>query len=344
MTAPGSDRFRSGEYLELEMIDPDPAVESQILLHQDELLNLTPARAWSPERSFKWLSSAPGRHRFLFERRRGADILASAALDVQIVDLQALEPSPVRSDVANGMTLWSPSLWEKGHLSVCYEDHCHKVLAEWAQKGAVVYDLGANLGVHAVALGRWIGAAGRLFCFEANPVCVYFLRANLRQNGIENATIVPAAVGNSERTMPFMVDFGNSFTGTAAASPLYASKAGQRILVECVRLDDLIARGVVPPADLIKIDIEGSELEALEGMTALLRKQAPTFVIEVHGQLIGVELLRLLDGLGYRHRILGDASDWRTGSELPIWNLQPVFQIVSAHPRRLESNSSYSGR
>ena len=65
---------------------------------------------------------------------------------------------------------------------------CSTHLQDTIRAGAVIYDIGANVGVFAVHLARWAGVTGWVYAIEPNPTCVYFLRANLATTGMSNFT------------------------------------------------------------------------------------------------------------------------------------------------------------
>ena len=93
---------------------------------------------------------------------------------------------------------------------------------------------------------------------------------------------------------------------------------------ETVKLDDLVASDLAPPA-FVKIDVDGAELEVLQSAEETLRTFQPTVVVETHSQQLEDGCIRLLTGLGYSTEVVENAW-WRT--------LYPEFRPI-AHNRWL---------
>jgi FkbM family methyltransferase len=148
--------------------------------------------------------------------------------------------------------------------------------------GATVYDVGANVGLFAARFGRWVGAEGWVYAIEPNPLCVYFLRANLGHARLRNFTILPVALADRSCECRFSINYGSSLIGVGGDSPV-AGKPGHWIRVEGESLDTLIATLNLRKPDFIKLDVEGAEGSAVAGMMETLEKSRPNFMIELHG-------------------------------------------------------------
>lgn len=152
--------------------------------------------------------------------------------------------------------------------------------------GDVVADVGANNGFTGVLFARAVGPTGRVVGFEPSPANLEAARENIRLNGVGNFELVAAAVGARPGSVSFDPGFGNG--AVAAAGP---------ITVPQVTLDEHFGDRRL---DLIKLDIEGYELEALRGARRLLERR-PALAIEIHVALYAdrerqvAELLGLLD-------------------------------------------------
>lgn len=161
---------------------------------------------------------------------------------------------------------------------------------EWIRRalrpGDVVADVGANNGFTGVLFARAVGATGRVVGFEPSPANLEAARQNIRLNGVANFELVAAAVGAAPGSVAFDPGFGNG--AVTAAGP---------IMVPVVTLDAHFGAGRV---DLIKLDIEGYEVEALRGARRLLERH-PALAIEIHVALYAdrerqlAELFGLLD-------------------------------------------------
>jgi FkbM family methyltransferase len=168
------------------------------------------------------------------------------------------------------------------------------------RNGDTVADIGANFGLHTMYLASLTGAAGRVFAFEPVPSNVGLLRTHLRYNGFTDCvTVVQSAVSNSPAQS---LDLRLSEDAFAVEASLVGGSELRRITVPNVRLDDF-EFGTVPT--LLKIDVEGAELEVIRGGEALLRRSHPVLVMEVHGPALAAfgssvpELQETLRSFGY---------------------------------------------
>lgn len=221
--------------------------------------------------------------------------------------------APQRIRVA-GEQLWVPTAWDAQVLG-SHERPVFNALRDTIRPGAVVYDIGANVGVFSVHLARWVGKSGWLYAIEPSPTCVYFLRANLAATGLANFTILPMAVSNSSGELVFSLNYGSSLIGAAHDSAA-VDKPGHRIGVDREALDRMIARFHLRRPDFIKLDVEGAEAEAVDGMMETLRSARPGLMIELHGSAAARATLRTLAELDYRFSIPAAGTRHATAHEL----------------------------
>lgn len=155
---------------------------------------------------------------------------------------------------------------------------------------AVVYDIGAHAGYYTLAAAR---RARQVLAFEPNPANQEALRFHLARNRLDNVVVYPAAVGAAPGTAQFS-SAGDGYRGRLGAGEL---------TVKVEALDALIEAGA-PAPDLVKMDVEGAELAALDGAAALLATRHALWFIALHGpECARGTIARLLDN-GYRVRSL----------------------------------------
>jgi FkbM family methyltransferase len=170
-----------------------------------------------------------------------------------------------------------------------------RVMERVLEPGAVYVDVGANIGYFARIGSRLVGPAGRVHAFEPLPSALPLLRANAA--AYDNVTVHPVAVGAAEGEIDFYVQ---AMGDTSSADP---DPAAERIRVPVATLDTALAG--TPRLDLLKIDVEGYELEVLQGARELIRTHLPLVYFEflVHyNQGRGLSLAdykALLEPLGY---------------------------------------------
>jgi len=160
----------------------------------------------------------------------------------------------------------------------CSELELTFLLALLANPGVVV-EVGANMGIHTVPMATALAKQNRmLFAFEPQPIVFQQLCANLALNGLMNVRAFPYACGREKGPLMFQVpDYtrpGN-FGGTALNSGRQSD--ARREIVQCIRLDDLLEEDAV---GLLKIDVEGFELEVLQGCQEILARCHPFLYLE----------------------------------------------------------------
>ena len=177
----------------------------------------------------------------------------------------------------------------------------------------VCWDVGAHVGYHSLVFAS-LGA--QVVAFEPNQHNAARLRAHLERNPAlaRNIRHLAVAVSDQDGEMAFVHCGG--LTGESSGSHLVAGLpplepklyAGyERVLVPAARMDSLIARGERAP-DVIKMDIEGAEILALQGGHKLLAEKKPLLLIEVHHICLMFHLQQLLLQLGYSTRILDEQN------------------------------------
>ena len=174
------------------------------------------------------------------------------------------------------------------------------VAAGAGRSAGVALDIGANIGNHAVSMAR---SFSRVVAFEPHPVMAAALRANALLNGCSNLQVMEMALsahvgdGVLQQQRP-----DHSGTLELAADGASAMDAPGRVAVQLMRGDDVLDR-VLEPGErvtLIKIDVEGAELPALQGLAACLQRDHPVICFEVRHPAEGQLVRAFLEDAGYR--------------------------------------------
>jgi FkbM family methyltransferase len=198
-----------------------------------------------------------------------------------------------------------PAQGHVGYLLGTTEPAVQAALRALVRPGMVVYDIGANVGFFTVILARLVGPTGRVVAFEPLAQNVGWLHHNVRANGFDHVDVRSEAVGATSGTMSFLVSTQSSWGSLASSGKRVARPAGT-IDVSVIRLDELAATNA-PLPHLLKIDIEGSEVDALRGAAALLERARPILLVELHATQPAVA--ELLERYRYRSVVLGSMSD-----------------------------------
>jgi FkbM family methyltransferase len=161
--------------------------------------------------------------------------------------------------------------------------------------GATFFDIGANVGFVTILAARLVGPSGRVVAFEPVPANVAAIRENLELNGIDWVDVRQTAVGRSSGSATFIVSDVSAFSRLASVS--VPSGARESIEVAVSSIDELMSSGALPAPDVVKLDVEGAELEAIEGMRRTFGEHQPVLLCEVHD--CNAEYVELMRGLGY---------------------------------------------
>jgi FkbM family methyltransferase len=139
------------------------------------------------------------------------------------------------------------------------------------REGARVFDLGAHQCVVALIMSRIVGSTGQVIALEPNSHNVEVARRNRELNDAKNLEVVQAAAASRSGTLVFNLGLdGNVDDGSGEWG---------RCKVPCISVDDLTARYGIP--DVLFIDVEGFEVNVLEGAAQTLGHRPDCFV-EVH--------------------------------------------------------------
>jgi FkbM family methyltransferase len=167
--------------------------------------------------------------------------------------------------------------------------------------GLVVYDVGAFHGILTLFFASY---SSQVIAYEPNSANHTRLLENIRLNKLVNVTVRKLGVGAQPGTGTLRYD--PAMAGGGTLNPNAPAAVSQQ--VEITTLDQDIAGGL-PVPDLIKIDIEGWELEALKGAHQTLTAGHPALFLEMHGETMtekrrkASEIVAFLRGAGYE-RIL----------------------------------------
>ncbi len=237
-------------------------------------------------------------------------------------------PGLFRKDMAQGFQNcdgWALPPWARLLHFTSPEE---RLLEHLDVAGGVVYDVGAFTGAYSLFFSRRVGVSGRVIAFEPRAESFSILVANLERNRVNNVLPLPLALGaEADRRSLFMLP--GMPTTASLASEAHTPLRRQTGEANIEPLDTLVDTIPLPPPTLIKIDVEGLELDVLHGARTTLKQFRPDLLIEVHGDSSQHktervnELCRLLRPLGY--------SLLHAESGLKLGPVPMAHQISSGH-------------
>lgn len=141
------------------------------------------------------------------------------------------------------------------------------------KSGDNVVDVGAHLGGYTIRAAKKVGRSGRVVAVEPNPDSARILELVLGINGLDNVVVVRSAAWNAGTTLEFTVTpAASSGSHVRGMLPPHATEDLQWITVPAKKLDDLLLSLEIDRVDWLKIDVEGAEIEVLEGALETLRR------------------------------------------------------------------------
>ena len=206
-----------------------------------------------------------------------------------------------------------------------YELPIQQILAQYLKPGDVFYDIGANIGFFSTIAARLVGKSGQVYSFEPVAKNVARVRRNAKLNRFSQIKVFPKAVSeNSGQGNLLLAQHSGGATLATAGMPPDMTGAVQ---VDLISIDDWLDRQKLKPPSLIKIDVEGAELEAIKGMLQTIRTFKPILLYEVDDDRLDrfqqkqEELDTYVKELGYQVSHTANAYNvpgWHIGHSIAI--------------------------
>lgn len=152
----------------------------------------------------------------------------------------------------------------------------------YASRTGAFVDIGVNLGQTLVKV-KTVDPEIPYFGFEPNPTCIYYVNRLIEENRFTACTLVP--VGISDVTGLVELEFFSENNVDQAASIVRnyrpASHVFHKEFVPVFRFDEVSERLEIPDMGVVKIDVEGAELEVLTSMRSAIKRQRPAVILEI---------------------------------------------------------------
>lgn len=171
-------------------------------------------------------------------------------------------------------------------------------IAIMPQPGDHVVDAGAFTGDSAARFSMSVGAAGRVYSFDPVEKHLEICRLNAAQQEHQNITLFPYGVGEVTVDAPTVE--------VSEYTPGYRPSSEESVL-PLVRIDDLVIDRRIERIDFLKMDVEGSEMAALRGAEASIRKFRPKLALSIyHKPTDFFQIIDFVHGLGLGYRLFID--------------------------------------
>lgn len=216
-------------------------------------------------------------------------------------------PFPVRATLFNGSEMWVDCRSAIGRAILVraeFDQGVWRAIEPRLHTGSVFVDIGANVGYYTVLAAEKVGASGHAHAFEIDPRPLRCLRRNVAECKHQNISLHEIAIGESVGA------------GVLVAAPDCGQSSvqshGPGLQVRMTSLDHWVDNPPLTRIDVIKIDIEGGELLALEGARGLIKKYRPAIICEAldstkrNGVPGKEKLLGFFSSLDYSARFVED--------------------------------------
>ncbi len=220
---------------------------------------------------------------------------------------------------------WIVGAGNQGYWLGSYELPKQQLFVQTVQPGWTVLDVGAHTGYYTLLTSTLVGDKGRVVSCEPSPRNLAYLRRHMSLNSCDNVEIRDVAVSGACGTAIFD-NMRSSFTGRLFASGV---QNGVGVTVQTVTLDSLLDEDIRP--NLIKMDIEGAEGDALDSGLRLLAECRPALFLATHGPAIHRHCCDLLRDLGYELTALTGKHGETT--------LETTDEILARHPDQARSEN-----
>lgn len=204
-------------------------------------------------------------------------------------------------------SIFGISFWYEGNL---WEPPVQIALRDLCRPGDIVFDVGANFGGLTTAMSRMVGSRGIVCAFEASPRIIGICQKNVVMSGCNNVQVYHSAVySKSHETVPI-------YLGGHLNDSIYSTNEAETAAfnIKTIALDDFVAFTNLVP-NLIKMDIEGAEFDAIVGATNTISSAKPHLILET--QPTDTRCLDFLRDQGYLAIDLNSYQEIKSPSDYP---------------------------
>jgi len=241
-----------------------------------------------------------------FRARRWIKHMPGVAASQRWVLQRFLEGRPfvhtVNSGPAAGLRFEITLPHDKAVWTGTYEYEFTRAIIEYVRPGDICYDIGGYRGFMSGAMA--LAGASKVVVFEPAPMNRLALRRLCELNPTLPISVMPFALSDSNglARLKVMPDLS---MGKLVGSPFQTGAlALDEITVSVRTIDGLVECGDIPPPDVIKIDVEGSEIDVLRGATKVLETSRPRIFLEAHSVALETICSQQLSQAGYDIRRL----------------------------------------
>ncbi|MDR0843665.1 MAG: FkbM family methyltransferase [Tannerella sp.] len=156
-----------------------------------------------------------------------------------------------------------------------HEPESLRMVSDLLREGDVFADIGANYGVYSMVGAYKVGSSGKVIAFEPQKAIIPILEQSIALNNFDNVTVRNTAIGKDNATLTL---YQTSAINNGQASLAWGDKDAPHETVSVYPLSKILEDENIKSVAGMKIDVEGAELQVLQGAKLLFEKQPPKFV------------------------------------------------------------------
>jgi FkbM family methyltransferase len=184
----------------------------------------------------------------------------------------------VRHGVASGVK-FNAGAYNPDTALGTYEMPVQEVFSQYLKPGDIFYDIGANVGFFTILAAKIVGYGGKVYAFEPEPVNASTVRRNAELNNFAHVTVIEKAVSRSTGVEElWLTEYCGGHTLASVGTKVDTKES---ITVNTVSIDDLLQQKEIDPPTFVKIDVEGAEIDVLQGMSQTIQECQPIIIYEV---------------------------------------------------------------
>lgn len=239
----------------------------------------------------------------------------------------------VDTRLGNGMKIrvvWTDVIGYSIAVDGYYDLPVVRLIQELLKPGMTFVDVGAHVGQYSLLASGLVGREGAVHSFEPEPDTFALLEHNVHINGLRSVHTVRCALAKSSQVAALYVARPDNIGQTSLRQP--DNFSGVKVNVRCRTLDDYVDELGIDRINLLKIDVEGAELDVLLGARRVLsRNPKPHIIIEFWEEFLQAygsscaQVAEFLQGSGYSLFWIGETG---LTPYLPLKNNPELFNVL----------------
>lgn len=170
---------------------------------------------------------------------------------------------------------------------------------------SILFDIGANVGFYTFLAAKKLNDTGMIFSFEPVLRNLSYLYRHLELNGLKNVVVIPLACSDENSLEKFFFDSDSALGHMIESKEIHNFNFRAYTYVQTITLDSFVSKSGIAP-DLIKIDVEGSELKVLKGAVNLLKERKPKIFLSIHSAQLEIDCIKYLECIDYKYKLVDE--------------------------------------